>query len=87
MTNDNRSKFQRYVAYNIMYAKTPVEKEAIIAFSTIEEGGVKKHAREVTDLSHIQLEIGSHYIDDYSNFLVDEESYIKQLENDYVHSN
>jgi hypothetical protein len=73
------TKFQKFISYKILYSASKIEQEAVIAFSTIEENGIKKHAREVTDLDNTQLELGGHYIDEYSSYLINEEGYIDQL--------
>jgi hypothetical protein len=62
--------FQNFISESILFSKEQIEQEALSSFATIEVNGIKMIAKEPTDLDNEQIDLGSHFIKDYSDFLL-----------------
>ena len=69
------TKFQEFIKESIRYSSSKIEKEALASFATV-DGEV---AEEVTDLSDDQIFHGEHFINDFSDYLTDQNKYYEKL--------
>lgn len=73
-----QSKFQQFVGESMLYL-SKIEQETMIELSTVKMEGKEQIAHSVTDLDDDQLYWGSWMLNDYSDYLCDQESYINKL--------
>lgn len=76
--------FQKFIHYHLIYSTSNTERDTVMSFAMVGKGEDRVPAKNITDLSDIQLEWGGYYVDQFSKFKIDKEHYINELRENYV---